>query len=60
MSKLETEQDRKGFVSERAPLVKPKKGSMFVGGKLVCNEAFMALFGVSSDLISTVKRTEGA
>lgn len=60
MSKFVLETERKQFVQERCPLGPLQRGAMYAGLEPVCSNAFVWLFGVSTDLIAAVKGTPKA
>ena len=60
MAKFVLETERKQFVQERCPLGPLQRGAMYAGLKPVCSNAFVWLFGVSTDLIAAVKGTPKA
>lgn len=60
MADCNMEGDRKAFVLEHVPLRPLHHGAMIAACEPVCSNAFMWLFGVSSDLLRAVKGTPGA
>ncbi|CAM9387275.1 unnamed protein product, partial [Ectocarpus sp. 12 AP-2014] len=60
MGECNMEGDRKDFVLEHVPLRPLQRGAMIAACEPVCSNAFMWLFGVSSDLLRAVKGTPGA
>ncbi|CAM9905272.1 unnamed protein product [Pylaiella littoralis] len=49
------ERHRKDFAKSRVPIIKPERGSMLAGGVVVCARFFSACFGISNNLMSSVK-----
>lgn len=57
---LRTREDRKVFATERVPIIKREAGSMLAAGKAVCTKFFCASFGMSKNLVASVKGNPAA